>query len=162
VGLAEFSLSEPSAAPSKKSVKREDPPPRPVEGLANRGTLDNKDPTKHYVFVSEDRNPTFNVGHYKRLGYKVSQYDPDEAQPVFGYEEFKQGDAVRSDGMVLMECPIEHKRAMDQAGWDKANQIEETIRNHDIDPLSQEERARFRGIKSVRDPENDDRSKWKF
>lgn len=149
---------------TKGKLKREDPPPRPIDGLVSRGMLENGDPSKHYVWVSDVNDPTFNIGHYRRLGYKVAQYDPDSAQPLFGFEEreLKQGDPVRSTGMVLMECPIEHKRQLDQAGWQKANQIEETIRRHDIDPYSREERAMFKGITSVRDPENDDRARWKF
>lgn len=157
-------MSETSAPTHQKktSVKREDPPPRPVEGLANRGLLDGADPTKHYVYVSEERNPTFNIGHYRRLGYTVSQYDPSSAQPVFGYEEFRQGDAIRADGCVLMECPIEHKQKLDREGWAKADAIEETIRKRDVDPFSLEEQRTFKGIKSVRDPEEDNRASWKF
>jgi predicted RNA-binding protein Jag len=64
-------------------------------------------------------------------------------------------------GMVLMEISVERKRALDEVGWKKADQIQETIRQRDIDPLSPEERASFKGIKSVR-ADNDDRRKWQF
>ena len=63
-------------------IKREDPPPRPVEQTANRGYLEGADPTKHYVWVSEVNDPTINVGYYKHRGYKIAQYDPAEARQV--------------------------------------------------------------------------------
>lgn len=138
--------------------KRQDPAPRPVEGIANRGYLENHDPTKHYVWVSEVNDPTINVGYYKHLGYQVSQYDPGEARPTIGYHEYKPGDAIKSMGMVLMEAPREVKERIDRQGWDKADAIQETIRRHDIDPLDRQE---FRGIKSVR-TEQDDRHRWQF
>ena len=146
---------------SKRGIKREDPPPRPVEGIANRGYLQGSDPGKHYVWVSEVNDPTINVGYYKHLGYKVAQYDPDEARPTIGYQEFQQGDPIKSMGMVLMECPLDRKAALDQVGWDKASRIEDTIRNRDVDPLSPEEKQSFRGITSVR-TDLDDRKRWQF
>ena len=145
----------------KKGIKRADPPPRPVEGLANRTDVDNKDPSKHYVWVSEVNDPSINIGTYKALGYKISQYDPSEEQPSIGYGEYKQGDPIKSTGMVLMECPLGRKREIDAAGWARADAIEETIRNREVDPLSPEEKRAFRGITSVR-TEQDDRRKWQF
>ncbi len=117
-------------------IKREDPPPRPVEQTANRGYLEGADPTKHYVWVSEVNDPTINVGYYKHLGYQISQYDPTEARPTLGYQEYKQG-------------------------WEVADRIEDTIRNRDIEPLTAGERIEFRGITSTR-PDQDDRRKWQF
>lgn len=142
-------------------VRREDPPPRPVEQVANRGFLDGADPQKHFVWVSEVNDPTLNVGSYLAQGYKVSQYDPDEAKPTVGYNEYKQGDPIKAMGMVLMEIPVERKRALDELGWKRADAVQETIRQRDIDPLSSTEAAGFRGIKSVR-ADNDDRRKWQF
>lgn len=144
-----------------KGIKREDPPPRPVEGIANRGFLAGSDPGKHYVWVSEVNDPTINVGFYKAQGYQIAQFDPDEAKPTIGYQEYKQGDAIKSMGMVLMECPLERKAELDKVGWDKASRIEDTIRNREIDPLSAEEARGFRGITSVR-TDQDDRRKWQF
>lgn len=153
-------MPEETVAP-KKGVKREDPPPRPVEGIANRGFLEGHDPNKHYVWVSEVNDPTINVGYYKSLGYKVAQYDPSEARPTIGYQEYQQGDPIKSFGMVLMECSLEQKALLDQKGWDTATRIEDTIRNREVDPLSAEERHSFRGITSVR-TDQDDRKKWRF
>lgn len=144
-----------------KGMRREDPPPRPVEQVANRGFLEGSDPGKHYVYVSEVNDPTINVGFYLNQGYKVSQYDPDEAKPTVGYNEYKQGDPIKAMGMVLMEIPIERKRALDDVGWKRADAIQETIRQRDIDPLSSAEAAGFKGIKSVR-ADSDDRRKWQF
>lgn len=141
-----------------KGVKRSDPAPRPVEGIANRGYLEHHDPTKHYVWVSEVNDPTINVGYYKSLGYKVAQYDPDEARPTIGYQEYKQGDPIKSLGMVLMEVPIERKREIDSKGWQMADSIQETIRKRDLDPLDKRE---FKGI-TTRRTEQDDRHRWEF
>lgn len=151
------------AEQQSKRMRRDDPPPRPVEQTANRGLLDNQDPSKHYVWVNEaNSDPTFNVSTYRAQGYSISQYDPaDEAKPSIGWNEYKPGDPIRSMGMVLMECPKARKDAMDREGWDKADRIQETIRNREIDPLSAQERAAFRGITSTRES-NDDRRKWEF
>lgn len=153
---------ETAVAPSpRRGIKREDPPPRPVEQVANRGFLDGQDPGKHYVWVSEVNDPTINVGYYKHLGYKIAQFDPSEERPTIGYQEFQQGDPIKSMGMVLMECPIERKAELDKVGWDRASKIEDTIRNREVDPLSEQERREFRGITSVR-TDQDDRRKWQF
>ncbi len=144
-----------------KGMRREDPPPRPVEQVANRGFLADADPGKHYVFVSEVNDPTLNVGSYLAQGYTISQFDQNEAKPTIGYQEYKQGDAIKSMGMVLMEIPVERKRALDEVGWKRADAIQETIRQRDIDPLSSDEQARFKGIKTVR-ADSDDRRKWQF
>lgn len=154
-------MAEETAVVASKRIKREDPPPRPVEQTANRGFLEGKDPGKHYVWVSEVNDPTINVGYYKHLGYKISQYDPSEAKPTLGYSEYNQGDPIKTMGMVLMECPIERKGEIDAQGWDRAKRIEDTIRNREIDPLSDEEKRQFRGITSVR-TDQDDRKRWDF
>jgi hypothetical protein len=145
----------------RRGIKREDPPPRPVEQTANRGFLEGADPGKHYVWVSEVNDPTINVGYYKHLGYRIAQYDPSEARPTIGYQEYQQGDPIKSMGMVLMECPLERKSELDKVGWDKASKIEDTIRNREVDPLSEQEKREFRGITSVR-TEQDDRKRWNF
>lgn len=146
---------------SKRGIRREDPPPRPVEQTANRGFLEGQDTGKHYVWVSDVNDPTINVGYYKHLGYQVAQYDPSEARPTIGYQEFRQGDPIKTMGMTLMECSVERKAELDKVGWDKANRIQDTIRNREVDPLSDQERKEFRGITSVR-ADNDDRRKWEF
>lgn len=144
-----------------KGMRREDPPPRPVEQVANRGFLADSDPQKHFVWVSEVNDPTLNVGSYLAEGYKISQFDPDEAKPTVGYNEYKQGDPIKAMGMVLMEIPVARKRELDEIGWKQADRIQETIRQRDIDPLSSDEAARFKGIKTVR-ADSDDRRKWQF
>lgn len=157
-------MDEPTEQPvvaKRKGIKREDPPPRPVEQTANRGFLEGHDPDKHYVWVSEINDPTINVGAYKAQGYRIAQYDPSEARPTIGYQEYQQGDPIKAMGMVLMECSKEHKAELDRVGWERAKRVEETIRNREIDPLSDEERHQFRGITSVR-TEQDDRRKWQF
>ena len=143
-------MSEASEQQQSKKMRREDPPPRPVEQTANRGHLDNQDPTKHYVWVNEaNSDPTFNVATYRALGYKPSQY------------EYQPGEMIRRMGMLLMECPKALKDQRDREGWEKADRIQETIRNREIDPLSPEERQAFRGITSTR-ARDDDRKRWEF
>lgn len=154
-------MAEVTEGKQGKGIKREDPPPRPVEGLANRGLLAERDPSKFYVWVSETNDPTINVGFYKQQGYHVSQYDPSEAKPTLGYQEYKQGDAIKSNGMVLMECSLEHKRMLDARGLAELARLEDTVRNREIDPLSAAERQAYMGIKSVRTSQ-DDRRQWQF
>jgi hypothetical protein len=155
-------VAEATAEASKsKGVRREDPPPRPLEQVANRGFLADSAPDKHFVWVSEVNDPTLNVGSYLSQGYKISQFDPDEAKPTVGYNEYKQGDPIKAMGMVLMEISKDRKRELDEVGWKRADAIQETIRQRDIDPLSPAEQAGFKGIKTVRG-DADDRRKWQF
>jgi TPP-dependent pyruvate/acetoin dehydrogenase alpha subunit len=153
--------TEAAVVPGKRGTKREDPPARPVEQTANRGFLEGHSPDRHYVWVSEVNDPTINVGYYKSLGYKVAQYDPDEARPTIGYQEYQQGDPIKSFGMVLMETSIERKAELDKVGWAAADRVQDAIRNREVDPLSEEERRSFRGITSTR-TDQDDRKKWNF
>lgn len=152
----------------RRGIRREDPPPRPVEQTANRGFLSGADPGKHYVWVSEVNDPTINVSYYRHLGYKVAQYDPSEARPSLGnMDELKQGDPIKSFGSVLMECSVERKRELDEngpngnTGWRLFDRLQEKVRNRELDELSEQERREFRGITSVR-TEQDDRRRWSF
>lgn len=152
----------------RRGIRREDPPPRPVEQTANRGFLEGADTGKHYVWVSEVNDPTINVSYYRHLGYKVSQYDPSEARPALGnMDDMKQGDPIKTMGMLLMECPLERKRELDElgpegrTGWRAHDRLQDKIRRSDIDELSEQERREFRGITSVR-TEQDDRKRWSF
>lgn len=159
--------AETAQADKGKGIRREDPPPRPVEQTANRGFLADGQADQHYVWVSEVNDPTINVSFYQALGYKIAQFDPSEARPSLGWNEYKQGDPIKSMGMVLMQCSKERKAEIDRVGhdgnhgWSAADRIQETIRNREIDPLSEEEKRGFRGITSVRHG-NDDRRKWEF
>lgn len=156
------------ATSGRRGIKRDDPPPRPVEQTANRGFLEGQDPGKHYVWVSEVNDPTINISYYRHLGYSVAQYDPSEARPALGnMDGIKQGDPIKAMGMVLMECPVERKREIDEkgpegkSGWEAFQRIEDNIRQRDLDPLTPQERHQFRGITSVR-TEQDDRRRWQF
>lgn len=149
----------------RKGIKRSDPEPRPVDGLLNRVAVEGQDPGKHYVWVSQVNNLSMNPGYYRSLGYQFSQYDPDEAQPVLGYEEMKQGDRMQSNGMILMECTLEHKAMLDAEGQKKADRIEDTIKRRDVldseEPMTAIERAKMRGIVTRRYG-GDDREHWGF
>lgn len=137
-----------------KGVKREDPAPRPVDGMEGRGELKNANPDKHYVLVGLSSDFTINPAHYQQLGYKFSTYDPDEAQPQVGWNEFKQGDRMIMNGVALMECSAENKARLDaeSAAWAKQKQNIIQHRDDELDPRE------FRGIKSMREPGIDDRS----
>lgn len=148
-----------------QGIKRNDPDPRPVEGATNRVDLSGKDPEKHYVWVSTVNDPTLNPGSYRNMGYQFSQYDPDGAQPVLGFQELKQGDKIESFGMVLMECSKEHKQMLDTKGQKWADQVCDAIKRRDIadetEPMTAQDRAKMRGIVSKRYG-GDDRTQWEF
>ena len=149
-----------------QGIKRNDPDPRPVEGALNRVAVAGKDPTKHYVWVSEANDPTMNPGSYLSQGYAFTQHDPDGANPVLGYNpNLKQGDHLKSFGCVLMECSLEHKAAMDAEGQKWADGVERAIKKRDImdetEPMTANERAKMRGIVTRRYA-GDTRENWGF
>jgi hypothetical protein len=149
-----------------KGIKRSDPDPRPVEGSLNRVAVAGKDPTKHYVWVSEVNDPTMNPGSYLSMGYRFTQHDPDGANPVLGYNpNLKQGDHLKSFGCVLMECDLEHKAAIEKQGQAWADKMVNTIRHREVvdevEPLDKIERAKMRGI-TTRRYGGDDRERWGF
>ena len=149
-----------------RGIKRNDPDPRPVEGALNRVAVSGKDPNTHYVWVSETNDPTMNPGSYLSMGYRFTQHDPDGANPVLGYNpNLKQGDHLKSFGCVLMECSMEHKRALDAQGQQWADRVEKTIRRSEIldetEPLSANERAKLSGI-TTRRYGGDTRENWGF
>jgi len=139
-----------------------------VEQTANRGFLEGADPNKHYVWVSEVNDPTINVHYYKHLGYTQSQYDPSEVHPTLGnMDGIKQGDPIKTMGMVLMECPLERKRQLDEVGpngntgWRFHDRLQDKVKHREFDELSPQEKRDFAGITSVR-TETDDRKRWSF
>ena len=149
-----------------QGIKRNDPDPRPVEGATNRVDLSGKDPGKHYVYVSTVNDPTLNPRSYLSRGYSFTQYDPDGAQPVYGYNgDRKQGDRIEEFGMVLMECSLERKAEIDAQGQAWANNIESVIRKKDTleedEGMSPAERAKLRGI-TTRRYGGDSRAEWQF
>jgi hypothetical protein len=88
--------------------------------------------------------------------------------PALGnMEELKQGDPIKTMGMVLMELPMERKRELDEfgpqgnTGQRAFNLLEEKVKNREFDPLTPQEQREFRGITSVR-TEQDDRKRWSF
>lgn len=159
-------MSEENAKAPRQSIKRNDPDPRPVEGTLNRVSVSGQDPDKHYVWVSSANDPTMNPGSYRNMGYQFTQYDPDSAQPVMGYnEDIKQGDRMEAFGCVLMECSKEHKAMLDAKGQKWADNVCDAIKRRDIaddtEPMSAIDRAKMRGIVTKRYG-GDDRSQWEF
>lgn len=132
----------------------------------NRVAVSGKDPTKHYVWVSEVNDPTMNPGMYLSMGYQFTQHDPSGANPVLGYNpNLKQGDHLKSFGCVLMECSKEHHTAIQEEGQRWADRVESTIRKRDVldseEPMTPAERAKMRGI-TTRRMGSDDRKDWGF
>jgi len=157
-----------------QGIKRSDPDPRPVEGALNRVAVTGQDPDKHYVWVSEVNDPTMNPGSYRAMGYRFTQFDPGEEQPVLGYNpDVKQGDHIKAFGCVLMECSKEQKAKIDAEGapgmgggqrW--ADRVCESIKRRDIidetEPLTAAERAAMMGIRTGKRYAGDDRERWSF
>lgn len=127
--------------------------------MEGRGELKNANPKKHYVLVGLSSDFTINPAHYQALGYSFSNYDPDEAQPQVGWNEFKQGDRMIMNGVALMECSAERKAELDAESLAWAQQKQDIIKNRDLDPLDPRE---FKGITSMREPGVDDRRTWSF
>ena len=132
----------------------------------NRVAVAGKDPTKHYVWVSEVNDPTMNPGSYLSQGYRFTQHDPDGANPVLGYNpELKQGDHLKSFGCVLMEIDAELKAEREAQGQAWADKIQAAIKTRDVmdetEPMSKIDRARMGGITSRRYG-GDNREAWGF
>lgn len=90
---------------------RIDPKARPVEGMAGRMKLQNRDPNKWYVWA--DEHGLNGVEYYKSLGYEVECLTDDGVRPVLTNTTQRTGDAITSFGMFLMSCPMDWKREMD-------------------------------------------------
>lgn len=150
-----------------QGIKRNDPDPRPVEGVTNKVHVAGQDPDKHYVWVSKIDDPTMNPGSYRSMGYEFVQYDPDQEQPMLGFnEKLAQGDRIESFGMILMQCSKEHKAKLDAKGQQWADNVCDAIKRRDLSDgddatMTPNERARVRGIVSKRYG-GDDRSAWEF
>lgn len=158
-----------------KGIKRNDPDPRPVEGTLSRVALTGKDPTKHYVWVSEVNNISLNPQSYLSMGYRFTQYDRDAELPAaLGWNpDMKQGDQMRGHGCVLMEIDQERHAELVQNGapgagsgqrW--ADAIQQHIRNQEElrdpeEPRSAAETAKTRGIRTG-SYGDDSRRNWSF
>jgi hypothetical protein len=169
VRKAGVDIDELAAVPTAETVvsasgrRREDPAPRPTDAVTPQGRLVKKDPNKHYVWVSRSGDPTFGIGSYLASGYKFAEYSRDEAQPMIGWQEFREGDRIESVGSVLMWCPKEHKEMLEREGQKRVDAIEATIKRRDIpaDNLTAEERAAFRHIRTESHGD-DNRPMWEF
>lgn len=158
-----------------KGIKRNDPDPRPVEGTLSRVALTGKDPSKHYVWVSEVNNLAMNPQTYLSLGYRFTRYDKDAELPAaLGWNpDLKQGDQLRGHGCLLMEIDADRRADIEQNGapgaghgqkW--ADSVQNQIRGeedlHDPEePRSAAENARVRGIRSA-SYGDDTRRNWSF
>lgn len=141
----------------------------------SRVAVTGKDPTKHYVWVSEVNNLALSPATYLSLGYEFTRYDKNGTQPaVLGYNpELKQGDQLRGHGCVLMEIDAERHAEIVQngapgagLGQRYADQLQERIRRQEEmtdpdEPRSAAEMARARGIRTG-GYGDDTRKNWTF
>lgn len=162
-------LDELASLPEKEVIttggkRRVDPQPAPLDGVLSQGVIANKDKGKHYVWVNRANDPTFNIGSYLSLGYKLERFhkdDPDQARPTLGWQEYEDGALIESMGCVLVSCSKEHKAMLDARGQAHVDKIQQTIRRGSVDPLSANEQAMYKDINFERHGD-DNRPSWEF
>ncbi len=143
-------LPQASVVTSGSGKRRADPAPAPLDAVLSQGQLENKRADKHYVWVDEAANPTFNIGTYMALGYKIERYndgEPDATRPTLGWQEYKDGDPIKAMGCVLVSCPLEHKLKLDALGQARVDDVQRKVRSRaPIKPLSTQEQHDFQHI----------------
>lgn len=168
-GVSVDELDEMANLPAREVItsggqKRSDPQPAPTDAVSAQGKLVRGDPKKHYVWVSKTGDPTFNIGTYLALGYKIERFskdDPEQARPAIGFQEYAEGDAIEAVACVLMSCSREHKAKLDLQGQAQVDRIEKVIRHGRVDPLTPADRAQYQHIHFERHGE-DNRPNWEF
>lgn len=101
--------------PSTKG--RIDPPVQHIDAVSPWALLENRDPTRHYVYANSSTAQVGGVQWYKMLGYKVERMEPGGVQPRGG-ATCEPGEAITVMGNTLMSCSLERKAELDQVGFD--------------------------------------------
>lgn len=112
-----------------KPVRRFDPKYRPVDGVGDWTELRHRDPKRFYVGALADNKGMFDVQYYLSLaegldmdpddGYRVEKYTgPQGVRWRTGNTARAEGDIQMFRGYVLMSCPIEFKKLIDEIGID--------------------------------------------
>ncbi len=123
------SFAEP---PSKGRV---DPPVQHVDAVSPWGLLENKDPTRWYVYANGATTNVGGVQWYKILGYRVEKLEPGGVQPRGG-ATCEVGEPITVMGNVLMSCSMERKAELDAVGYDgvSGQSAVDEIESRIIDP----------------------------
>lgn len=85
-------------------------------GPASMTDLVNRDPSKHYVFVSKSK---IALSEYKRMGYRPEQYR--EGGVGVAGDEHEVGKDIEAYDHVLMSVPAERRKLIEQKGADGAS-----------------------------------------
>lgn len=114
--------------PRNQTPVRHDPKPRHSDGVKSWTQLKNADPTRSYVLVNDSGAGVFDVDYYLNIaeglerpadeGYVVERKRPDGVKLRTGNTTKGNDDIIRFRGMVLMSCPIEFKKFLDDVGVD--------------------------------------------
>lgn len=144
------SLPQAGVVTSGSGKRRADPAPAPLDAVLSQGQLTNKRADKHYAWVSKVGDPTFNIGTYKALGYKIEYFhanEPDQTRPTWGAEEYADGDPIEAYACVLMSCPLELKLERERVQQERVTAMQKRIQGRaHIQPLSSQEQHDFRHI----------------
>lgn len=134
------------AAAAKRPAFRHDPKQRHVDGVASLTEIVDPDPNRHYVLVNEVNRGFFDVEYYEAMalnlgmteeeGYVVERRRADGSGPRLRAGRTSRGtdDIVRFRGMVLMSCPKDFKKLVDEIGMDQqsgqreADRIDASVR----------------------------------
>lgn len=103
-----------SAAAAKKVV-RNDPKPRPLNGMTPYSVLENRDPDRHYVFVFTGADANMQgPGYYEALGYRREVFHKDGVR--MAGMKLAAGEPIVSFGHILMSCSMERYREIEAFG----------------------------------------------
>ena len=85
----------------------------------------NRDPERHYVWADQNELMT-GVQNYLAMGYEIETYRKDGPQPAVT-RTLKDGGEISVKGMVLMSCPLEHRKSLDVEGQAQVDALEKRI-----------------------------------
>lgn len=129
--------------------KRNDPAHRPVTDILRRGQPKNLRPDRHYVKVYKAAGFQ-GIDYYEDIGYEVEHHRADGPK-LPGKREYVNGTPIEHMDHVLMSCPMERKREIDQFGpdGDGGQQIADLLEEKLIDKRSGIEDP-MRGMHGIR------------
>lgn len=117
-------------AQREESDVRTDPKPRHIDGTSPWLRLQNRDPSRHYVYVAEQNGGNHDVQYYASLseglglsehdGYVIEQYREGGVKPSGG-KTGNPGEPIKFRSTMLMSCPVDFKKLLDQVGSDGAS-----------------------------------------
>jgi len=120
---------------ARKTTARKDPQPRPVNSVTPHFDLINQNPECEYKWVYKAA-PEMGVDYYRDvLGYLPVQYTKDGVRPLVMRADMQDGEYITSQGHLLMFCPKEEARRIEEegigggGGQKEADRIERRIFN---------------------------------